>query len=232
MADYRYIDFKWTRKGWERVFYLMSEDVYVTVDGAKVRARPSSTLGEEYSKPVVVLFHGFSFSLDVWQETGVLRLLSDREYPYLAIDLPKGKASWSDKFARKNFSDYAPFLHKVLSHFVDAKKATFVFLGASMGGGFALALCIANPKPISGLVLIAPSLTGISEDALGELDVPALLVWGEKDTLFPVDEYGKRLKELLPRAKLLIIKGAKHAAYLDKPQEFQELLADFLEEIS
>ena len=210
----------------------MSHDVFITVENSKVRARPSSKLGEEYSKPVVVLLHGFSFSLDVWQESGVLQLLDDLGYQYLAMDLPRGKASRSDKFARKNFSDYAPFLDKVLSHFVDLEKAKFILLGASMGGGFALALALENPGRIAGLVMIAPSLTGISEDSLSELDVPALLVWGEKDSIFPVEEYGKRLKELLPRAKLLIIKGAKHAAYLDKPQEFQELLADFLEEIS
>jgi abhydrolase domain-containing protein 14 len=212
--------------------HLMSQDVFITVDSAKVRARPSAKLGEDYSKPVVLLFHGFSFSLDIWADTGILQLLSDRGYSYLAIDLPKGKASRSDKFGRKNFSDYVPFLNKVLSHFVDLEKAKFVLLGASMGGGFALALAIGNQKRTSGMVLIAPSIKGISEESLGELDVPTLLVWGERDTIFPVEEYGKRLKELLPRAKLLIIKGARHAAYLDKPQEFHELLLDFLEEIS
>jgi abhydrolase domain-containing protein 14 len=231
--DYRYIDFNSTCKRTKvTANHLMSQDVFITVDGAKVRARPSGKLGEDYSKPVALLFHGFSFPLDIWADTGILQLLSDRGYSYLAIDLPKGKASRSDKFGRKNFSDYIPFLNKVLSHFLDIEKAKFVLHGASMGGGFALALALENQKQVSGMVLIAPSIKGISEESLGELDVPTLLVWGERDNIFPVDEYGKRLKELLPRSKLLIIKGAGHAAYLDKPQEFHELLLDFLDEIS
>ncbi|MFI5421491.1 MAG: alpha/beta fold hydrolase [Nitrososphaerales archaeon] len=233
MVDYRYIDFNSTHKSTKvTAILLMSLDVFIIVDGARVRARPSAKLGEDYAKPVVLLFHGFSFSLDVWADTGILQLLSDRGYSYLAMDLPKGNASRSDKFGRKNFSDYILFLNKALSHFLDLEKAKFVLLGASMGGGFALALALENQKRISGMVLIAPSIKGISEESLGELDVPTLLIWGERDTIFPVDEYGNRLKEIMPRSKLLIIKGARHAAYLDKPQEFHELLVDFLDEIS
>jgi abhydrolase domain-containing protein 14 len=210
----------------------MPQDTFVTIDSAKVRTRHSPSLGKDYSKSVVLLFHGFSFSLDVWTETGTDLILSDHGFPYLAIDLPKGKASKSDKFSKKNFSDYVPFLNKVLSHFVDLEKSKFVFIGASMGGGFALAYALQHPERISALVLIAPSLSGISEDSLAELNVPTLLVWGERDNIFPVEEYGKRLKEILPASKLLIIKGARHAAYLDRPQEFHDLLTDFLEEIS
>jgi 4,5:9,10-diseco-3-hydroxy-5,9,17-trioxoandrosta-1(10),2-diene-4-oate hydrolase len=58
-----------------------------------------------------------------------------------------------------------------------------------------------------------------------------LLVWGEWDRVFPLDEYGKPLKEILPRAKLVVIKQAGHGAYLDRPDEFNELLLDFLSEV-
>ncbi|MDA4129916.1 MAG: alpha/beta hydrolase [Thaumarchaeota archaeon] len=210
----------------------MSQDVTLTVEGARVRTRPSANLGKDYSKPAVLLFHGFSFSLDVWEKVGTLRILSDHGFPYIAMDLPKGKASRSDKFGKKNFAEYVPFLKKVLGNFVDLTKSKVVILGASMGGGFALAFAIENPGEVSGLVLVAPSLSGIADEALEELKVPALLVWGERDNIFPVEEYGKKLKALLPNSKLLIIKNAKHAAYLDKPHEFHDLLLDFLEEIS
>jgi abhydrolase domain-containing protein 14 len=208
------------------------QDNYITIDGVKVRTRASPSLGKDYSKPVVLLFHGFSFTSDVWTQTGIDQVLTENGFSYLAIDLPKGKATRSDRFSKKNFSDYVPFLKKVVAHFVDLEKSRLVLLGASMGGGFALSYALENKDKISGLVLVAPSLTGIDEDSLSELDAPALLVWGERDNIFPVAEYGKRLKETLPSAKLLIIKGAGHAAYLDRPQEFHDLLADFLDEIS
>lgn len=61
--------------------------------------------------------------------------------------------------------------------------------------------------------------------------MPVLLIWGDKDTLFPVEEYGKALKNQLSRSKLLILKDAGHAVYLEKPSEFNELLVDFLSDI-
>ena len=54
---------------------------------------------------------------------------------------------------------------------------------------------------------------------------------GRESRVFPLDEYGRPLKETLPRAKLLVMKQAGHGAYLDKPDEFNELLLDFLSEV-
>src|SRR5579872_915484 len=125
------------------------QDTYTTIDGAKVRTRASASLGGDYSKPIVLLFHGFSFSLDVWTQTGIDQVLSDHGFPYLAIDLPKGKATKSEKFSKKEFSDYVPFLQNVVAHFVDLEKAKLVILGASMGGGFALAYALQNSDKIS-----------------------------------------------------------------------------------
>jgi pimeloyl-ACP methyl ester carboxylesterase len=72
----------------------------------------------------------------------------------------------------------------------------------------------------------------VKEESLKDLEIPVLLIWGDKDNVFPVEQHGPKLKQILPRSKLLIIKGARHPAYLDRPQEFHELLFDFIEEIS
>ena len=61
--------------------------------------------------------------------------------------------------------------------------------------------------------------------------MPVLLVWGERDTVFPLEEYGKPLKERLPRANLVVVKQAGHGAYLDKPVEFNQLLLDFISRV-
>jgi len=212
----------------------VSEGVrFVNADGLKIRVKSSPDLGFNVSKPAVVLFHGFSFSLDVWEEIGTYDELARRAIPYLAVDLPRGKETKSQKKKHTHMSDYVPLLESIFrSSGIDVTRQKLVIIGPSMGGAFALAYALQNKSQILGLVLVAPSLAGLNREDLEGLDIPVLLAWGEKDNVFPVEQNGRELKEILPQAKLLIIKGAHHPAYLDRPQEFHDLLFDFIEEIS
>ena len=212
----------------------MPEDArFVIVDGSRMRVRTSPDLGKDYSKPIVLLFHGYSFSLDVWEDTGTLDALSKQGLPYIAVDLPRGKATKSQKIEKKSLSDYIPLLNDLIKELgVNLDSSKFVIIGPSMGGAFALTFALENKDKVLGLVLVAPSLSGVNEESLKDLEIPVLLIWGDKDNVFPVEQYGRELKQLLPHSKLLILKGARHPAYLDRPQEFHELLFDFIEEIS
>jgi abhydrolase domain-containing protein 14 len=208
----------------------------VAVDGHRFRVTRSSP-AEATSvprKPLVVLFHGYSFSLDDWIRIGTPKILSSHGYSSVAIDLPSGKASQSDKLAKIDLPEVAALLQRVLAElgWSSARGRKLVIVGPSMGGGFALSIALEAPAFTAGLVLIAPSTRGLSMESLETLDIPTLLIWGERDNVFPLEEHARDLKNTLPRSKLLIIKGAGHAAYLDKPEEFHELLLDFLEEIS
>jgi pimeloyl-ACP methyl ester carboxylesterase len=192
------------------------------------------------SKLGVLFFHGFSLSLDDWKKTGTFDCLVSAGYPsFLALDLPSGKSSKSDKINFQNVSECIPVIDELLEKVGffpwekgNAKRRQAVIIGPSMGGDFALAYAIAHPDKVAGLVLVGPTLKFIGDEDLENLQTPTLLVWGEKDNIFPLEEYGRQLKNKLPHAKLLIIKGAGHTAYLDKPEEFNDLLVDFLEEIS
>src|SRR5271165_6452010 len=196
----------------------MSEEVrFVTVDGKRVRVRTSPDLGGSKTKPIVVLFHGFSFSLDVWETTGTLEALTKNGFSYIAVDLPKGKATKSQKFEKKSLSEYVPFLNNVFRELGVNESSKLMIIGPSMGGGFALTFAQDNPERVLGLVLVAPSLSGINEESLEDLNIPVLLIWGEKDIVFPVDQYARQLKQVLRQSKLIIIKGARHPAYLDRP---------------
>ena len=205
---------------------------FATVNGLKLRVRTSYSLGSTPSKPVLVLFHGYSFSLDEWEKIGTLAELSLHEIPYVALDLPKGKSTKSQKREESNLSDYVPLLRDVFRNVGVDPSSKLIIVGPSMGGGFALQYAIENKNQVVGLALIAPSLSGVDIASLETLDIPTLLIWGDKDSVFPVEEQGRELKALLPRSKLLIIKGARHPAYLDRPQEFHDLLLDFVDEIS
>lgn len=66
---------------------------------------------------------------------------------------------------------------------------------------------------------IAPLLPNIRQKTL--------IVWGENDEVTPI-EAGEIMAKKIPDAKLVILKNAGHFSFLDKKEEFIELLADFL----
>jgi abhydrolase domain-containing protein 14 len=215
---------------------LTTED-YTRVDDLKIRYWTNADVIKNSTKPTIVLFHGNAFSLDNWKETKTLDVLTKEGYPVYAIDLPVGEGSRSDKIDMKKFhiyKDLVPLIEKIFAN-LGIGFRDMVIIGPSLGGGFAVTYTLAHQQRVQGLVLISPALHRLGkdeEDRVPELKMPVLLVWGDKDSLFPVDEYGKTLKNQMSRSKLLILKDAGHALYLEKPDEFNELLLDFLLEIT
>jgi pimeloyl-ACP methyl ester carboxylesterase len=118
----------------------------------------------------------------------------------------------------------------------------------SMGGVVALRVALERPDLVRRLVLVAtsggidvmglgaadwrpsyareypharrfiveqrPDLTG----RLAEVRAPALLVWGDADTISPL-AVGRRLASVLPRAELVVIPGGDHALARDRAAE-------------
>jgi pimeloyl-ACP methyl ester carboxylesterase len=70
----------------------------------------------------------------------------------------------------------------------------------------------------------------VSEDlepALPQIRVPTLLLWGEKDHETPLRD-GRVMVSRIPNAKLVILPGAGHFSFLDRPGEANQALDDFL----
>jgi pimeloyl-ACP methyl ester carboxylesterase len=59
-----------------------------------------------------------------------------------------------------------------------------------------------------------------------DLDMPALVVWGERDPYLPV-QFAQQYASLLPRAELVTLPDAGHWPWLDRP-ELIERVAEFL----
>jgi pimeloyl-ACP methyl ester carboxylesterase len=76
--------------------------------------------------------------------------------------------------------------------------------------------------------LIGPPRDAELEDAMRELDVPTLVLFGTEDRLTP-PELGRHYRELLPSCHFVIVYDAAHALYDDRPEAFAAILADFLE---
>lgn len=58
------------------------------------------------------------------------------------------------------------------------------------------------------------------------IDVPTLLLWGEKDGLVP-PKFGHAYRDLIPNAELVVIPRAGHAPFEEQPDAFLEAFAAF-----
>ena len=91
------------------------------------------------------------------------------------------------------------------------------------------ARAIAAEQPITNLVATLQALGSRpdSRETASSLDVPALVIVGEKDVLTPPSE-AEELAELLPIAQLVRIPGAGHLTPLEQPARVNEELMVFL----
>ncbi|HSS58472.1 MAG TPA: alpha/beta hydrolase [Solirubrobacteraceae bacterium] len=67
------------------------------------------------------------------------------------------------------------------------------------------------------------------EEQLPRIRCPTLIVWGAHDTLVPVKD-AKRLQELIPGARREVFERTGHVAMLERPERFNRLLREFLDE--
>jgi pimeloyl-ACP methyl ester carboxylesterase len=65
--------------------------------------------------------------------------------------------------------------------------------------------------------------------ALGQMDVPTLIIWGREDRSLPL-RCGEEMHRLMPASRLEIIDDAGHLANFDRPSIFDRLVIDFLRE--
>lgn len=67
-------------------------------------------------------------------------------------------------------------------------------------------------------------------DQLHRIEAPTLLVWGLQDSITP-PFVGEKFKELIPHSKLVFVDHCGHAPMMERPDAFNEILADFLADV-
>ena len=65
-------------------------------------------------------------------------------------------------------------------------------------------------------------------DRLREIEIPVLIVWGRNDLLVPVSDAWEYAELIGPNARVEIFEDTGHAAMLERPTRFNELLRGFL----
>ncbi len=64
---------------------------------------------------------------------------------------------------------------------------------------------------------------------LSNINVPTLLIWGDKDTATPIEQ-AKIMEKLIKGSGLIVFEGAGHYSYLEKLPNTLTILDDFLKE--
>ena len=103
----------------------------------------------------------------------------------------------------------------------------FVIVSPSMSGGFSLPFVARQPDCVAGYVPVAPVGINNHRAALERVDVLTLVVWGENDQVIPVSQAGVLAEAL--NGETLILAGAGHPCYLDRPNEFHRALLEFVD---
>jgi pimeloyl-ACP methyl ester carboxylesterase len=86
-------------------------------------------------------------------------------------------------------------------------------------------------KLIRAISMAKSALRHNLADKLGQINTPALLIWGKQDAITP-PFVGEKFKELLPNSTLFFIDKCGHAPMLERPVEFNKYLADFLHKLA
>jgi abhydrolase domain-containing protein 14 len=189
-------------------------DLSAELEGHPIRGLVA---GPEGGRPVLLL-HGAKFSSLTWKRLGTLEKLAGAGYRVLAVDIPGFGRSPGWDFDRD------AFLANLLSALGLQKP---VVVAPSMSGLVAFPLILQHPERVAGFVAIAPAGSQRYAPLAAGNAVPTLVVWGERDNVFPVAQ-AEKLAAGFDDATVVILPAARHPAYLDQSERFHQALLKFL----
>ncbi|XP_067417273.1 putative protein-lysine deacylase ABHD14B isoform X2 [Emydura macquarii macquarii] len=176
----------------------------------------------------VLLLHGIRFSSDTWLNLQTLVKLADAGYRAVAIDLP-GLGRSKEATAPAPVGQPAPagFLKAV---FEALQLDRAVVISPSLSGMYSLPFLFQHSHLVQAYVPVAPICTEkFPATQYASVKTPALIVYGDQDT--QLGEVSLNNLRNLPNHRVLVLKGAGHACYLDKPDEWHRGLLDFLKSL-
>jgi len=131
--------------------------------------------------------------------------------------------SLGDSYPRK--SDYDFVKDKTEFTFYDPKTATKELVDEVYE-------IVNNREKVVRIVSLAKSaLRHNLREFLPNITIPALLVWGNNDNITPAF-VGEEFQKLMPNATLHLIDECGHAAMMEKPEEFNTILDNFLKQLN
>jgi len=128
----------------------------------------------------------------------------------------------SDSFPKRGNYDFIK--EKTEYTFYDPKTATKELVDEVFN-------TVTNREKALRVVSVAKSaIRNNLADQLHKIEVPTLLVWGLQDRITPV-EVAKDFNSLIPNSELHFIDKCGHAPMMEKPDEFNAILEQFLKKV-
>jgi len=198
------------------------KDKYAIVQGAKIHYLMAGSA----TAPTVLFLHGASFSSQTWREIGTLKLLAERGYGAVAVDLP-GYGS------RERLSGA---LEEFLLELIEVLKLNKpILVSPSMSGGYSLPFVVKYADKLGGFIPIAPVKIREYEQGLEGIEMPTLAIWGSNDTaaqslrdrIVSIAEADLIVRRM-PKAQKVILANAGHACYMRATDEFHSQLLEFV----
>lgn len=168
----------------------------------------------------IVLLHGYSFNSFVWEQVGLFKTLEGLGYRAFALDVP-GFPRSANRFKIEE-ADFSNLLDRFLEEVVKGKA---VLLGSSASAYLALKFAEEHANKLLALIVVGP--VGLDRVNTKAIRVKTLGIWGVGDIVSNPSENSKILR-LSKEAEIRTIENAGHACYLDRSEEFNRLISEFL----
>ncbi|KAG2451581.1 hypothetical protein HYH02_004178 [Chlamydomonas schloesseri] len=175
--------------------------------------------------PTAIFLHGAKYNSDFWLKLGTLKMVAEAGVRAMAIDLPGYGDTPALPYSDNNMR--SELVRTVVEAAWARVNATVVLVSPSMSGRYSIPFLDRHGVMLTSYVAVAPigvrDWGGPWEDT--HKRVCALAVYGSKDALVPDAE---RLTKLFQNSWKVIIPGAGHRSYEDKPEVFHKVLLTFL----
>ncbi|KAG7280570.1 hypothetical protein CRUP_028296 [Coryphaenoides rupestris] len=199
--------------------------VHVECCSSPLFYRQSEPLGGG-SRLNVLLLHGIRFTSENWLSIGTLETLAKAGCRAVAIDLP-GLGQSKSAAAPAALGELAPggFLKQVCEKL---SLDSVVVISPSLSGMYSLPFLMQHQPAVRAYVPVAPICTEkFTAEQYHAVQTPTLIVYGDQDTQLGELTLGN-LSQLASH-KVVVMKGAGHACYLDDPVTWHGALVEFLQ---
>ncbi len=87
-------------------------------------------------------------------------------------------------------------------------------------------MLLVDPPTIRRMAVSAEDHSAM--DVLASLEVPVLIVAGDRDPFAPATKVGERMHRAAPASEFVLIEGGTHTALLEEPEQIADIVEDFL----
>ncbi|KAG2490885.1 hypothetical protein HYH03_010802 [Edaphochlamys debaryana] len=175
--------------------------------------------------PTAIFLHGAKYASDFWASLGTLKSVAESGVRAMAIDLPGYGKTPALPYSDNNMR--SELLKTVIEAAWPKVNSTIILISPSASGRYSIPFLDRYGTMVASFVAVAPigvkDWGGPWEDV--HKRVCALAVYGAQDPMAPDAE---RLIRLFGHSWKVIIPGAGHRSYEDKPINFHKVLMAFL----